>query len=123
MHSMLYASDAMETHGVARHAKDPVPWATRLSHGGGHVRNENVVGVAVEVLADPVVTPSYGPSRTQGCFPRYREVVAVIVAWFAILFTGRYPRGVFGFVEAVFRWHNRVIAYAFTLVTGTRPSG
>jgi hypothetical protein len=30
---------------------------------------------------------------------------------------------VFGFVEAVFRWHSQVIAYAFTLVTGTRPSG
>ena len=33
---------------------------------------------------------------------------AVIVTWFAILFTGRYPRGIFSFVEGVFRWHNRV---------------
>ena len=41
-------------------------------------------------------------------------VVLVIVAWFAILFTGRYPRGMFGFVEGVIRWHNRVVAYAFT---------
>ena len=39
-------------------------------------------------------------------------VVVVIVAWFAILFTGRYPRGMFGFVEGVIRWHNRVVAYA-----------
>src|SRR6266545_1800598 len=38
--------------------------------------------------------------------------VAVIVAWFAILFTGRYPRGLFDFVQGVIRWHNRVIAYA-----------
>ena len=30
----------------------------------------------------------------------------VIAAWFAILFTGRYPRGMFSFVEGVFRWHN-----------------
>src|SRR6266571_3228622 len=41
----------------------------------------------------------------------------VIVAWFAILFTERYPRGMFDFVEGVFRWHNRVAAYALTLVT------
>jgi uncharacterized protein DUF4389 len=48
-------------------------------------------------------------------------LVAVIVAWFAILFTGTYPRGVFGFVEGVFRWHNRVIGYALTLVTDEYP--
>ena len=47
--------------------------------------------------------------------------VAVVIAWFAILFTGTYPRGVFGFVEGVFRWHNRVIAYALTLVTDEYP--
>lgn len=48
-------------------------------------------------------------------------VVAVIVAWFAIVFTGRYPRGLFDFVEGVLRWHNRVLAYAFTLVTDQYP--
>src|SRR5919197_6768081 len=36
-------------------------------------------------------------------------VVVVIVAWFAILFTGRYPRSLFGFVQGGIRWHNRVI--------------
>lgn len=46
---------------------------------------------------------------------------AVIGAWFAILFTGRYPRGIFTFVEGVIRWHNRVIGYAFTLVTDQYP--
>jgi len=46
---------------------------------------------------------------------------AVIVAWFAILFTGRYPRSIFSFVEGVFRWNNRVVAYAFTLVTDRYP--
>ena len=45
----------------------------------------------------------------------------VIVAWFAILFTGRYPRGLFDFVEGVIRWHNRVVAYAFMLVTDQYP--
>ena len=48
-------------------------------------------------------------------------VVVVIVAWFAIVFTGRYPRGMFDFVEGVIRWHNRVIAYAFLLVTDVYP--
>ncbi len=45
----------------------------------------------------------------------------VIVAWFAILFTGRYPRGIFDYVEGVIRWHNRVIGYAFILVTDQYP--
>jgi hypothetical protein len=48
-------------------------------------------------------------------------IVVVIVAWFAILFTGRYPRGIFAFVEGVIRWHNRVIAYAFVLITDQYP--
>jgi Domain of unknown function (DUF4389) len=48
-------------------------------------------------------------------------VVVVIVAWFAILFTGRYPRGMFDFVEGVLRWGNRVTAYAILLVTDQYP--
>src|SRR5437762_6044483 len=47
--------------------------------------------------------------------------VVVIVTWFAILFTGRYPRGMFDFVEGVIRWHNRVVGYALTLVTDRYP--
>jgi Domain of unknown function (DUF4389) len=48
-------------------------------------------------------------------------VPAVIGAWFAILFTGRYPRGIFEYVEGVHRWWNRVAGYAFTLVTDRYP--
>ena len=48
-------------------------------------------------------------------------IVAVIVAWFAVLFTGRYPRDVFNYVEGVIRWGNRVAGYAFILVTDRYP--
>ena len=46
---------------------------------------------------------------------------AVVLAWFAILFTGRYPRGLFDFVEGVIRWNYRVTAYAYLLVTDKYP--
>ncbi len=48
-------------------------------------------------------------------------VIAVVVAWFAILFTGRYPRGLFDYVVGVGRWALRVSAYATLLVTDRYP--
>jgi hypothetical protein len=48
-------------------------------------------------------------------------IVVVIIAWFAILFTGQYPRGMFDFVQGVIRWGTRVVAYAFVLVTDRYP--
>ena len=46
---------------------------------------------------------------------------AVVIAWFAILFTGTYPRSLFDYVVGVLRWSNRVSAYAFLLVTDQYP--
>jgi hypothetical protein len=45
----------------------------------------------------------------------------VVFAWFAILFTGRYPRGAFNYVEGVYRWQWRVYGYAGLLVTDKYP--
>ena len=46
---------------------------------------------------------------------------ATIIAWFAILFTGKYPKGLFDFVVGVGRWCTRVSAYAFLLTTDKYP--
>ena len=48
-------------------------------------------------------------------------VFAIVVAWFAILFTGRYPRVLFDYVVGVARWGLRVQAYAFLLLTDRYP--
>ena len=48
-------------------------------------------------------------------------LIAIVIAWFAILFTGRYPRGLFDYLVGVGRWQNRVVGYAFVLVTHRYP--
>ncbi len=55
------------------------------------------------------------------CFLGLGAVVAVILAWFAILLTGRYPPGLFNFVVGVLRYGLRVNAYAFLLATDQYP--
>lgn len=62
-------------------------------------------------------------------FPHYLILVvlglgallAVVLAWFAILVTGSYPRELFDYVVGVWRWWLRVVAYAFLLVTDEYP--
>ena len=48
-------------------------------------------------------------------------LVVTIIAWFAILFTGNYPKGLFDFIVGVMRWGFRVAAYALILVTDKYP--
>ncbi len=48
-------------------------------------------------------------------------LVSVVIAWFAILFTGHYPKSLFDFVVGVFRWSLRVGVYAFLLTTDRYP--
>jgi Domain of unknown function (DUF4389) len=47
--------------------------------------------------------------------------IAIVIAWFAILITGRYPKPLFDYVVGVSRWSLRVSAYAFLLVTDRYP--
>jgi hypothetical protein len=51
----------------------------------------------------------------------FGAIIAVVIAWFAVLFTARYPRGLFDYLVGVGRWHNRVVGYAFLLVTDKYP--
>lgn len=46
---------------------------------------------------------------------------AAIIAWFAMLFTGQYPRALFDYVVGVGRWGLRVVAYKSLLVTDSYP--
>ena len=48
-------------------------------------------------------------------------IFAILMAWFAILFTGRYPRALFDYVVGVGRWALRVQAYATLLITDRYP--
>jgi hypothetical protein len=55
------------------------------------------------------------------CFVDIAAYVCVIIAWFAILFTGRYPRPLFDFVVGVIRWQARVVWYAVLFATDKYP--
>ena len=55
------------------------------------------------------------------CFLYIAVIICTFISWFAILFTGIYPRGIFDFVVGVMRWSLRVCAYAFLLTTDQYP--
>jgi len=55
------------------------------------------------------------------CFLYVAVFIVLIVAWFSILFTRKFPKGMWEFVVAVMQWSIRVSAYAFLLVTDKYP--
>ncbi len=55
------------------------------------------------------------------CFLWIGAIIAVILAWFAILFTGTHPKGIFDYIVGVMRWSIRVEAYALLLTTDEYP--
>ena len=61
------------------------------------------------------------PALHHPLLPLLAAFFCVIAAWFAILFTGRYPKGLFDFIVGVGRWINRVTAYTFILSTDKYP--
>lgn len=55
------------------------------------------------------------------CLLLVAVVICSIIVWFVIVFTGKYPQGIFRFVEGSMRWALRVGAYAFLLTTDQYP--
>ena len=55
------------------------------------------------------------------CFLGIAACIIVIIAWFAILFTGKFPRDLFTFIVDVMRWMLRVVAYAVLMITDVYP--
>ena len=43
-------------------------------------------------------------------------LITAVISWFAILFTGAYPQGLYKFAVGVLRWYIRVEAYMLLLV-------
>lgn len=48
-------------------------------------------------------------------------IICVIISWFAIVFSAKFPKGIFDFIVGVIRWTIRVSAYAFLLTTDKYP--
>jgi hypothetical protein len=55
------------------------------------------------------------------CFLGIAAMVVIVIAWFAILFTGKYPKSMFDFVLSVMRWGFRVMCYAMIMITDKYP--
>ncbi len=55
------------------------------------------------------------------CFYGIAAMVVTFIAWWAILFTGKYPKGMFEFVAGYQRWSNRVNAYMLLMTDAYPP--
>jgi len=76
---------------------------------------------STRVSASPL-PPSKGKKKPHFIVLVVLAIFAIIIAWFAVLFTGRYPRALFDHVVGVGRWVLRVQAYATLLVTDRYPA-
>ncbi len=47
--------------------------------------------------------------------------IVAIISFFAVLFTGRYPEGMFNYIVGVHRWAYRVVGYTFLMVDPYPP--
>lgn len=48
-------------------------------------------------------------------------LIVLIIGWFAVLFTARYPRPLFNYIVGYHRYGLRVLAYAFLMMTDKYP--
>jgi len=65
---------------------------------------------------------SYVPIIYSGLLTVVLEIL-VFIAWFAILFTGRFPQSFQGFCIMIFRWTQNVGAYVYLLADPYPPFG
>ncbi|MFL5824057.1 MAG: DUF4389 domain-containing protein [Solirubrobacteraceae bacterium] len=87
--------------------------------------------VRVEVQAPPEMHIARWRALLQGIMAYPAAIAAgglfivaylgVIGAWFAILFTGRYPKGIFRFVTVTLRWSLRVTVYQYLMTERYPP--
>jgi len=54
-------------------------------------------------------------------FLNIAAVFVIIITWFAILFTGKFPKGLFDYLLGVMRWNFRVMSYALIMITDKYP--
>jgi pilus assembly protein TadC len=47
--------------------------------------------------------------------------IVAFIAWWAVLFTGKYPKGMFDFFVGYMRWMTRVMGYAYLLTDKYPP--
>ncbi len=97
-----------------------------------HLTNRNRVTCAFRIiLAIPHLLLVGGPGAAGSGGPGVRSngvlgaaaVVMAIISWFAIVFTGRQPRGLWDFASMYLHWRSRAVAYMALLRDEYPPFG